>query len=121
MAPLDLRRKLAWLIGIRAVIGTVLLGGAIFLQITSPGSLPVDPFFFLIALTYALTAVYALTLRYVDRHRWIIDAQLASDALMVSAFIYFTASTACSRRSTCCRSSPPAPSTRDAAACWSRR
>jgi len=90
MASPELRRKLAWLIGIRAVIGTVLLGGAIFLQITSPGSLPVDPFFFLIAITYALTAGYALTLRWVERHRWLIDVQLAADALIVSSFIYFT-------------------------------
>ena len=90
MLVTELRRKLAWLIGVRAVISTVLLGGAIFAQIVSPGSLPVDPFFFLIAVTYALTAVYALTLRLVDRHRWLIDLQLAVDALIVSAFIYFT-------------------------------
>jgi two-component system sensor histidine kinase PilS (NtrC family) len=90
MLVIGLRRKLAWLIGIRAVISTALLGGAIFAQITSPGSLPVDPFFFLIAVTYTLTAVYALTLRLVDRQRWLVDLQLAVDALIVSAFIYFT-------------------------------
>ena len=86
----ELRRRLAWLIGIRAVVSTVLLGGAIVAQITAPGSFPVDPFFFLIALTYALTIVYAATLRFADRHRWLIDLQLAGDALIVSAFIYFT-------------------------------
>ena len=41
----------------------MLLGSATFAQITAPGSFPVDPFFFLIGLTYALTIVYALTLR----------------------------------------------------------
>jgi two-component system sensor histidine kinase PilS (NtrC family) len=86
----DLRRRLAWLIGIRAVVGTVLLGGAIVVQITAPGSFPVDPFFFLIALTYALTVAYAMTMRLADRHRWLIDLQLAGDALTVSAVIYFT-------------------------------
>ena len=86
----DLRRKLQWLIAIRAVISTVLLGGAMFAQITAPGSFPVDPFFFLIGMTYALTALYAATLRYVDRYRWLVDLQLAGDALIVSAFIYFT-------------------------------
>jgi len=86
----DLRRKLRWLIAIRAVISTVLLGGATFAQITAPGSFPVDPFFFLIGLTYALTAVWAATLRYADRYRWLVDLQLAGDALVVSAFIYFT-------------------------------
>src|ERR1019366_4808497 len=90
MLDTELRRKVAWLIAIRVVISTILLGSAIFLQITAPGSLPIDPFFFLIGLTYALTVIYALTLRFVDRHRWLVDVQLAGDALIVSAFIYFT-------------------------------
>jgi two-component system sensor histidine kinase PilS (NtrC family) len=86
----DVRRKVAWLIAIRAVISTVLLGSATFVQIFSPGAFPVDPFFLLIGLTYALTVVYAATLRFVERHRWLVDLQLAGDALVVSAFIYFT-------------------------------
>jgi two-component system sensor histidine kinase PilS (NtrC family) len=86
----DLRRKLAWLIAIRAVISTLLLGGATFAQITAPGSFPVDPLFFLIAAIYALTIAYAITLRFVDEYRWLVDAQLAADALIVSAFIHFT-------------------------------
>ena len=86
----DLRRKLRWLIAIRAVISTVLLGTATFTQITQPGSFPVDPFFILIGLTYALTAFYAATLRLAERHRWLVDVQLAGDAIIVSAFIYFT-------------------------------
>ena len=90
MLETELRRTVAWLIAIRAVIGTILLGSATFAQITAPGSFPVDPFFFLIGLTYALTALFAGTLRYVDRHRWLVDLQLAGDALVVSAFIYFT-------------------------------
>jgi len=85
-----LRRKLAWLIGFRAVISTVLLGGATVAQITSPGSFPVDPFFLLIAVSYALAVVYAMSLRFVERHRWLIDVQLVSDALIVTAFIYLT-------------------------------
>jgi two-component system sensor histidine kinase PilS (NtrC family) len=86
----ELRRKVGWLIGIRAVISTLLLGGATLAQITSHGSLPGDPFFWLIAATYALTLVYALTLRLAPRNRWLIDVQLAADAVIVSAFIYFT-------------------------------
>jgi two-component system sensor histidine kinase PilS (NtrC family) len=86
----DLRRKLGWLIAIRAVISTVLLGTATFAQISRPGSFPVDPFFILIGLTYGLTAFYAATLRFADRHRWLVDVQLACDAIIVSAFIYFT-------------------------------
>ena len=90
MSDTDLRRKLARLIAARAVVGTILLGLATFVQLTSPGVFPVDPFFFLIGLTYALTIGYAATLRYVDRFRWLVDVQLAGDALIVSAFIYFT-------------------------------
>jgi two-component system sensor histidine kinase PilS (NtrC family) len=86
----DLRRKLRWLIAIRAVISTALLGSAMFAQITAPGSFPVDPFFFLIGLIYALTAFYAATLRLAESRRWLVDIQLAGDALIVSGFIYFT-------------------------------
>jgi two-component system sensor histidine kinase PilS (NtrC family) len=90
MIETALRRRIAWLIAIRAIISTILLGSAIVTQITAPGSFAVDPFFFLIGLTYALTITYALTLRYVDQYRWLVDFQLAGDALIVSAFIYFT-------------------------------
>ncbi len=90
MKEIDLRRRLGWLISVRAVISALLLGGAVVAQITSPGSFPVDPFFFLIAVTFALTVLFAATLRIADRHRWLIDLQLAADALIVSAFIYLT-------------------------------
>jgi len=90
MLSTELRRKVAWLIAVRAVISTILLGSAVVMQITAPGSLPVDPLFFLIGLTYALTIAYALTLRFVDTRRWLVDLQLAGDALIVTAFIYFT-------------------------------
>jgi two-component system sensor histidine kinase PilS (NtrC family) len=86
----DLRRRVAWLIAARAVVSTILLGSATFVQITTPGLYPGDPFFLLIALTYALTFAYAMTLPLVDRHRWLVDVQLAGDALIVSSFIYFT-------------------------------
>jgi two-component system sensor histidine kinase PilS (NtrC family) len=90
MIESGLRRKIAWLIAIRAIISTILLGSAIVTQITAPGSFAVDPFFFLIGLTYALTITFALTVRYVDEHRWLVDIQLGGDALIVSAFIYVT-------------------------------
>ena len=86
----DLKRKLASLIATRALVSTLLLGGATVMQVKAPGSFPVDPFFLLIALTYALTIVYAVTLHLVDRYRWLIDLQLACDAIVVSAFISLT-------------------------------
>jgi two-component system sensor histidine kinase PilS (NtrC family) len=90
MVDTELRRKLAWLIAIRAIISTVLLGSATLAQVTAPGSFPIDPFFSLIGLTYALTIFYASTLRYAGRFRWLVDLQLVGDALVVSAFIYLT-------------------------------
>jgi two-component system, NtrC family, sensor histidine kinase PilS len=88
--PVTLRRKLLWLIGGRAAVITLLLGSAILIQAKTPGAFPIDPFFFLIGLTYGLTALWALTLRFVDAHRWLIDVQLACDALIVSAIVHLT-------------------------------
>ena len=90
MQKTGLRRSVGWLILIRVIISTMLLGSATFAEIRQPGSFPIDPFFSLIGLTYALTIGYALTLRFVERHRWLVDVQLAGDALIVSAFIYVT-------------------------------
>ncbi len=87
---MDLRRRLATLILVRLLVSTVLLGSAIVIQISNPGVLPVDPFFFLIGLTYALSVVYLATLRFAEHRRWLIDAQLGCDAILVSAFISVT-------------------------------
>ena len=89
MSP-NLRRRLLWLIGGRAAVVTLLLGSAILIQIQAPGSLPIDPFFFLIGLTYALTVVYVLLLKQAEQHRWLVDVQLACDAVIVSALVYLT-------------------------------
>jgi two-component system sensor histidine kinase PilS (NtrC family) len=84
------RRRLVWLIWARVVISTLLLGSATVFQINQPGSLPIDPFFFLIGLTYCLSVVYATTIVYVERWPWLADLQFFFDACTVSAFIYFT-------------------------------
>ena len=89
MSP-HFRRRLLWLIGGRAAVVTLLLGSAILIQIQAPGSLPIDPFFFLIGLTYALTVVYVLLLRHAEQHPWMVDVQLACDAIIVSALVYLT-------------------------------
>src|SRR5712671_1011961 len=90
MSESALRRQIVRLILVRAIISTILLGSAVVVRIKAPGSFAVDPFFFLISLTYALTILYALTLRFIDGRRWLVDLQLGIDALLVSAFIYFT-------------------------------
>ncbi|HEY6362864.1 MAG TPA: hypothetical protein VIX63_17280, partial [Vicinamibacterales bacterium] len=87
---MDSRSRLATLITVRVVVGTLLLGWAILIQISRPGSFPIDPFFFLIAVTYGLSVLNIATLRLVDRYPWLLDVQLGTDALLVSAFIYVT-------------------------------
>jgi len=84
------RRKLLWLIGGRAAVITLLLGSASLILYRAPGAFPIDPLFALIGLTYGLTLVWALTLRFVDRHPWLVDVQVACDALIVSAIVYVT-------------------------------
>jgi two-component system sensor histidine kinase PilS (NtrC family) len=82
-----LRRKLLWLTTARAVAVTLLLGSAILVQVNDPGSSDVDPFFYLIGVTFALTVFYALTLRLAEEHRWLVDVQLVADASIVSAVV----------------------------------
>jgi two-component system sensor histidine kinase PilS (NtrC family) len=90
MTEQDLVRKLSWLIGIRVGVSTLLLGSAIVLQINAPGTFPVEPLFYLVGLTYALTIVWGLTRTWAARYRWLVDIQLACDAVIVSAFIAVT-------------------------------
>ena len=97
---MDLRSRVQTLIAIRVVVGTLLLGSAILIQLSRPGAFPVDPFFFLIGLTYALSVVYRATLRCVDERRWLIDVPLGIDALLGSAFIHATGGISSSTAST---------------------
>ena len=53
-------------------------------------------YFFLIGLTYTLTAVYSLLLRQAESRRWIVDVQLALDVLIVSAVVHMTGGVASS-------------------------
>jgi two-component system sensor histidine kinase PilS (NtrC family) len=85
-----IRRTLVWLLTARVAVVTLLLGSAILVQLKAPGTLPVDPFFFLIALTYGLTAVYILLLKQAEQRPWLIDVQLAGDALIVSAMVWLS-------------------------------
>jgi len=87
---MNLRSRLSTLIAVRVVVSTLLLGSAILVQLSRPGAFPIDPFFFLIGLTYALSVIYLSTLKYVDQYPWIADAQLGVDAILVSAFIHVT-------------------------------
>jgi two-component system sensor histidine kinase PilS (NtrC family) len=90
VAERDLRRKLFWLIAIRVGISTLLLGSAVFVQITAPGTFAGEPLFLLIGATYGLNILWALTLKWTERFTGIVDVQLACDALAVTGFIAVT-------------------------------
>lgn len=87
-----LRRKLLWLLAARAAVVTLLLGSATLIQSSSPGArpVPVEAFFGIIGVTYALTVAYALLLQQTERQRWLLDLQVGIDALIVSAIVYVT-------------------------------
>lgn len=85
-----IKHTLLWLMGGRVAAVTLLLGSAVLIQIHAPGTFPVDPFFALIGLTYSLTFLWALTLKYLDRAPWLVDVQVASDALIVAAIVHLT-------------------------------
>jgi two-component system, NtrC family, sensor histidine kinase PilS len=89
MATTDIRRRLSWLIGARLLISTTLLGWAMLMQVRAPGA-ETGPFYLLIAATYGLSILYGASLRLAERWRWLVDVQLACDALNISAFIALT-------------------------------
>jgi two-component system, NtrC family, sensor histidine kinase PilS len=89
-SDMDLRARLLTLITVRVVVSTLLLGFATLVQLNRPGVFPIDPFFFLIGLTYGLSVAYLATLRFANRHPWLADVQFAGDAVLVSAFIHVT-------------------------------
>ena len=77
---MNLRSRLSTLIAVRVVIGTLLLGSAILIQISRPGAFPVDPFFFLIGLTYALSVALPGDAQVRRAASWLVDLQFGADA-----------------------------------------
>lgn len=85
-----LRRRLAVHIAIRLLVATVLLGAAVVWQQRTPGVLPINPFYFLVGLTYAVSLGFIVSLQLVERLPWLIDVHFAIDSIVVSAAVLFT-------------------------------
>jgi two-component system sensor histidine kinase PilS (NtrC family) len=85
-----LRRRLAVHIAVRLLVATVLLGAAVIVQVRTPGALPINPFYFLVGLTYAVSLGFIGSLRFVDRLPWLTDVHFAIDAIVVSAAVFIT-------------------------------
>jgi two-component system, NtrC family, sensor histidine kinase PilS len=87
----EMRTKLKWLMAIRVVIVTVLLGASIFLQI-GYGHIAktTATFFYLIASTYCLTIVYSLLLNRLNRLILFAYVQICLDMLFETYLVYLT-------------------------------
>src|SRR5262245_55291076 len=90
MKERTLRQRLAVHIAVRLMVATVLLGTAVIVQLRLPGAFPIDPFFILIALTYAVSLGFIASLQVVERVPWLIDVHFAIDAVLVSAAVFIT-------------------------------
>jgi PAS domain-containing protein len=82
------RARVSWLVAGESSFDRAL--GSATLPLHVPGVFPVNPFFFLIGLTYGLSVVYLLTLSFVERYPLLVDTQLWLDAVLASAFILVT-------------------------------
>ncbi|MGE0863044.1 MAG: nitrogen regulation protein NR(II) [Vicinamibacterales bacterium] len=87
MKKRTLRQRLAAHIAVRLVVATVLLGSALVVQLRDPGAWAINPFFFLIGLTYAISLLFIGSLRFVERWPWLTDVHFAIDAVIISAAI----------------------------------
>ena len=85
-----MRTRLSKIIAFRLVVSSVMLSSATAIGITKPDTFPVNPFVFLILVTFAASALYLATLRLAEKSRALVDLQFAIDAVLVSAFIHVT-------------------------------
>jgi two-component system sensor histidine kinase PilS (NtrC family) len=85
-----LRRRLVVHIAIRLLVATVLLGAAVIVQLRTPGTLPINPFFSLFGLTFAVSLGFIGSLRFVDRMPWLTDVHFAIDSVVVTAAVFMT-------------------------------
>jgi two-component system sensor histidine kinase PilS (NtrC family) len=81
------------LMALRVVFITTLLLVAIYVETFSETLLPVNPLYFLIAGTYALTILYALSLRLVPAGEAQVYIQTVPDLLTVTGLVYLTGGT----------------------------
>ncbi len=84
-----LRQWLATHTAIRLFVATVLLGLAVVTQDRTTAALPINPFFGLIGLAFAVSVALLALGRVVDRP-WIADLHFALDSLLVSAGVYLS-------------------------------
>jgi two-component system sensor histidine kinase PilS (NtrC family) len=90
MKQSTLRQRLLSHIAVRLVVATLLLASALVVQLRSPGTLPINLLFILIAITYAVSLAFIGSLRYVERFPRLIDVHFAVDAVIISVAVFLT-------------------------------
>jgi len=82
---------LVWLMVLRVVVVTALLGSAVVAEVLARPSEPGEPLYLLIALTYLLTLLYALAWPFTAAHRReLAYAQVLGDLLIVTGIVHST-------------------------------
>jgi two-component system sensor histidine kinase PilS (NtrC family) len=90
-SPLEPRLKRLMLF--RVVMITTLLLIAIYVEAVSETLRPVNPLYYLIAATYALTIIYVLALRFVPHPDAQVYVQVVVDLLIITGLVYLTGGT----------------------------
>jgi two-component system, NtrC family, sensor histidine kinase PilS len=85
-----IQAKLKWMVGVRLLMASALLGSAVALDLHDRLPFPTPPLYGLLAVTFALSMVYAIGLR---SGRWLPAqglAQLALDLALMTLLVHFT-------------------------------
>jgi two-component system sensor histidine kinase PilS (NtrC family) len=86
----DLDARLRRLMLFRVVMVTTLLFIATYVEVVSETLLRVNPLYFVIGATYALTIVHAIALRFVPSRSSLALAQVVGDLLIITALVHLT-------------------------------
>jgi two-component system sensor histidine kinase PilS (NtrC family) len=85
-----LLQKLKWLVGLRVLLASALLGSAVVLELHERLPFPTAPLYLLLGLTFGLSLLYALCLR--SQRHLLLQAlmQLALDLALVTSLVHFS-------------------------------
>lgn len=87
----QIETRLIWLMVLRVLVVTILLGLAVATEVIARPETPVHPLYFLIALTYFFTLLYALAWPFTGAYRrQSAYAQILADLVIISCVVYFT-------------------------------
>ncbi len=91
LASKEIETRLIWLMILRVVVITAVLGSAVTAEVIARPAGPVHPLYFLVALTYLFTLIYALLWSVTASHRRLLAAlQILVDLGVVTVIVYFT-------------------------------